>query len=273
MHMISVNDIKIKGVPSGSPDNVIVLDITGIRTIQIGYQAETLYLYEAEDDNLTVKEYINGLTAYEYLGKVTENRFKKTVRYGRREEVNTDTCVEIFLPKSFRQELSLSTRYGSIITDTDWEMERFVAETTDGTIFLKTVKAPRVRLASSTGMIQIEHSIGFTDIHSVSGLVIANRIDGGGNLNTSDGPVFAEFSSLNTVVDCETLNSPISITLPKDTGMIVDAISKRGEIETDIEGLVHKTKPGNVRTVNGTVGSKPFQNVRLSTINGKITIL
>lgn len=272
MHGITLDDIKIKGLPAGQPDHVEVLDISNTKTVQIGYQAETLYLYPAEDDKLTIKEFTGGLSGSEYYAKVSSNRFKTTVRYGRRETVNTDTCVEIYIPKDFHNELQLSSQYGSIITESDWVFERFAAETTEGTIFLKTIEAPRIRLASSVGTIQIDHSIGFTDIHSVSGIIIAKQIDGGGKLNTSDSPILAEFTSLNTVVECESLNGPISIRLPEDTGMEIDAISKRGEITSDIEGLNHKMKPGNVRTASGVLGTKPFQNVRLNNINGSITI-
>ena len=272
MHMITEKDIKIKGMPAGEPDNIVTFDVTNVKTIQIGYQAETLYLYKAEDDKLTIKEYINGLQGSEYFAKTSANRFKTTIRYGRRESVNTDTCVEIYLPESFKNELQLSSQYGSIITDTDWNLERFAAETTEGTIFLKTITAPRIRLASSTGIIQIEHAFGFADIHSVSGPIIAGKVDGGGIVKTSDSPVFVEFASLNTIAECETLNGQIAITLPKETGMIVDAVSKRGEIQTEIEEITLKTKPGNVRTANGTIGSKPFRNVRLSSINGNIFI-
>ena len=272
MHGITEQDIRIKGIPTGSPDNIVTLDVSNVKTIQIGYQAETLYLYKAEDDKLTIKEYINGLQGSEYYAKTSANRFKTTIRYGRRESVNTDTCVEIFLPESFGNELQISSQYGSIITDTDWELDRFAAETTEGTIFLKTINAPRIRLASSTGIIQVDHTIGFTDIHSVSGPIIARSIDGGGMLKTSDSPIFAEFSSLNTVAECETLNGQISVTLPAEAGMNLDAISKRGEIQTDIEGITLKLKPGDVRTASGVLGSKPFQNVRFSSINGNIFI-
>lgn len=272
MQGISVQDIKIKGVPSGEPDNIVSLDIANVKTVQIGYQAETLYLYKAEDDQLTIKEYINGLQGSEYYAKTSANRFKTTVRYGRRESVNTDTCVEIFIPESYKNELQISSQYGSIITDADWELDRFAAETTEGTIFLKTITAPRIRLASSTGLIQIDHSIGFTDIHSVSGPIIARQIDGGGMMKTSDSPIFAEFTSLNTVVECETLNGQIDVTLPGEAGMNVEAVSKRGEIQTEIDGITMKMKPGNVRTASGVLGTKPFQNVRLSSINGNIFI-
>ena len=272
MQGISEQDIKIKGVPSGQPDNIVTLDITNVKTVQIGYQAETLYLYKAEDDQLTIKEYINGLQGSEYYAKTSANRFKTTVRYGRRESVNTDTCVEIFIPESYKNELQISSQYGSIITDADWELDRFAAETTEGTIFLKTITAPRIRLASSTGLIQIDHSIGFTDIHSVSGPIIARQIDGGGMMKTSDSPIFAEFTSLNTVVECETLNGQIDVTLPKEAGMNVEVVSKRGEIQTEIDGITMKMKPGNVRTASGVLGTKPFQNVRLSSINGNIFI-
>ena len=84
---------------SKEPDNILSLDVSSVKTLQIGYQAETLLLHKADDDTLTIKEYINGLSGSEYYAKVTANRFKTTIRYGRRETVNPATCIEIFLPE------------------------------------------------------------------------------------------------------------------------------------------------------------------------------
>lgn len=256
---------------ASEPDNIITLDISSVKVLQIGYQAETLFLRRSEEDSLIIKEYI-GLNAFEYLAKVTSNRFKTTIRHGRREEVNTNTYVEIFLPKNWSGEFSLSTQYGGIQTETDWIFDRFTAESSEGTIHLKSITAPRIRVTTSVSPIQIEHAQGFTDIHSVSGAILANRIDGGAKLETSSAPIFAAFQSLNNIVECNTLNGNIELALPKDTGMKIDGTSKRGDIRSEIEALEIKTKPGNVKVITGILGEKPYQNVRINTINGDISL-
>ena len=53
-------------------------------------------LHKADDDTLTIKEYINGLSGSEYYAKVTANRFKTTIRYGRRETVNPVSYTHLF---------------------------------------------------------------------------------------------------------------------------------------------------------------------------------
>lgn len=265
-------NLNFTEILSNEPDNILSLDVSSVKTLQIGYQAETLFLHKATDDTLTIKEYINGLTGSEYYAKVTANRFKTTIRYGRREAVNPATCIEIFLPDSYNGELLLSSQYGNIMTDADWNVERFVAETTEGSISLNTITAPRIRLVSSTSLIHITKAEGFTDIHSVSGTIIADDIEGGAKLATSSSPIQATFTSLNNIVECETLNGNIQLFLPENTGMKIDGISKQGKIFSDIEGLSIKEKPGNVQTITGILGEKPFQNVRISTINGDISL-
>ena len=71
---------------------------------------------------------------------------------------------------------------------------------------------------------------GFTDIHSVSGTIIADDIKGGAKLATSSSPIQATFTFLNNIVECETLNGNIQLLLPENTGMKIDGISKRGKI-------------------------------------------
>ena len=265
-------NLNFMEILSKEPDNILTLDVSSVKTLQIGYQAETLFLHKANDDKLTIKEYINGLSGTEYYAKVTANRFKTTIRYGRREAVNPATCIEIFLPDSYKGELLLSSQYGNIMTDADWGVERFVAETTEGSISLNTIIAPRIRLVSSISLIHITKAVGFTDIHSVSGTIIADNIEGGAKLATSSSPIQATFTSLNNIVECETLNGNIQLILPENSGMKIDGISKRGKIFSNIEGLSIKEKPGNVQNITGILGEKPFQNVRISTINGNITL-
>lgn len=265
-------NLNFTEILSNKPDNVLTLDVSSVKTLQIGYQAETLFLHKANDDKLTIKEYINGLSGTEYYAKVTANRFKTTIRYGRREAVNPATCIEIFLPDSYKGELLLSSQYGNIMTDADWDVERFVAETTEGSISLNTIVAPRIRLVSSISLIHIAKAQGFTDIHSVSGMIIADNIEGGAKLATSSSSIQATFTSLNNIVECETLNGDIQLILPENNGMKIDGISKRGKIFSDIEGLSITEKPGKIQNITGILGQKPFQNIRISTINGNITL-
>lgn len=264
-------DDKCKDLSGRTPDNIITLDIAPVKTLQIGYHAENILLYHAEDDQFTLKEYI-GYTAYEYLGKITSNRFKTTIRYGRREEVSHDTYVEIFLPADWHGELLLYTQYGYITCRETLELERFAAETSEGTITLKEIKAPRIRLASSSNSVTLEKGKGFVDVHTTSGDIHVISIEGGARLETSTGQIKANFESLNNVVECNSLHGHMELTFAEACNISVDGISKTGEISSDIENITIRMKPGNVKNVVGMRGHKPFQNVRLTNINGNIVL-
>ena len=108
-----------------TPDNTLEMDISSVKSLQIGYHAETIFLHKTEGKSLILKEYIGGLSGSEYYAKVSANRIKTTIRYGRREEVNHNTYVEVFLPESWHGELSLSSQYGHITTEDDWIFDRF----------------------------------------------------------------------------------------------------------------------------------------------------
>ncbi len=264
-------DYKLKDLSNRKPDNIITLDIASVKNLQIGYHAENILLYFSEDDQFILKEYI-GYTAYEYLGKITANRFKTTIRYGRREEVNTDTYVEIFLPRSWHGEFQVYTQYGYITCQETLELERFAAETSEGTITIKEIKAPRIRLASSSNSVTLEKGLGFVDVHTTSGNIDVISVEGGARLETSTGQIKATFESLNNVVECNSLSGNMDLTFAEACNISVDGISKRGEIQSDIENVTIRMKPGNVKNVVGMRGKKPFQNVRLTSINGNIVL-
>lgn len=254
------------------PDNIVRLDISSVKNLQIGYQAETIFLKAAEGDELVIREYIAGLSGTEYYAKIAANRFKTTIRYGRREEVNHQTYVEVFLPASWHGELQLSSLYGDISTEDDWSLERLEIQANEGSVSLKTIEAPRIRIVTAVSPILVEKAVGFADLHSVSGTICAKSITGGAKLATSDAPIYASFESLNNIIECTTLNGTTNLILPKSCGIKVDGVSKRGCIVSDIEGLEIKVKPGNVSCVSGILGEKPYQNVKLSSINGDIIL-
>ncbi len=252
-----------------TPDNIINLDISTVKTLQIGYQAETLFIHTTDENEMILKEYI-GNSAYEYLAKVNANRFKTTIRYGRREEVNTKSFVEIFLPKNWHGELVLYTQYGHISCQDTIEVERFAAETSEGNITLGEIVSPRIRLVSSSNSVLLNKAKGFADIHTTSGNIAAHNIDGGAKLETSTGVIDASFKSLNNIVECGTLSGNIQLSLPSSSGINVDGITKTGDISSSIDGIDVRLKPGNVKNVFGSRGEKPLQNIKLSTINGNI---
>lgn len=173
-----------------------------------------------------MEEYIGGLSGSEYYAKVTANRIKTTIRYGRREEVNRSTYVNVYLPESWHGELQLSSQYGDIISDEDWSFDRFAAETMEGSIALKGITAPRIRMSCPVGSIRFDRAEGFVDLHSVSGSIIAGAIAGGAKLETSGGPITAAFTALNNIVECNTLNGPVDLVLPKTPASIWTASAR-----------------------------------------------
>ena len=253
-------------------DNILSMDISTVKNLQIGYHGETIFLHRSADDTFVLKEYIGGLSGSEYYAKVTANRIKTTIRYGRREEVDRNAYVEVFLPENWHGELQLSSQYGDIVSDESWSFDRFAAETMEGSIVLKDITAPRIRMSCPVGSIHIEKAEGFADLHTVAGSIFAGDIIGGAKLETSGGPVTAAFTSLNNIVECNTLNGPVTLVLPKNTGINVDGVTKTGTITSEIAGLTVQTKPGNKQCISGIIGEKPFQNVRISTINGNVLL-
>ena len=254
-----------------TPDNVIQMDISAVKTLQIGYHAETIFLHITEEESFTLKEYI-GYTAYEYLAKVNANRFKTTIRYGRRENVNTDTYVDIYLPASWKGELLVYTQYGSIRCQDSICLERLASESSEGSIDFHELKVPRIRLASSNNSVHVDKVVGFADIHTTSGSIRVDSIDGGAKFETSTGEMTATFHSLNNVVQCDSLSGKMNLTFTEGCNINVDGITKRGEITSHIEGIEVRQKPNNVKNVIGQFGAKPYQNVKLSTINGSIEL-
>ena len=126
--------------------------------------------------------------------------------------------------------------------------------------------------ASSSNSVTLEKGKGFADIHTTSGNIDVISVEGGARLETSTGQIKADFESLNNVVECNSLSGDMELTFSDACNINVEGITKTGEIRSDIENITIRMKPGNVKNVAGIKGEKPFQNVRLTSINGNIIL-
>ena len=55
MQNSKAKNLNFTEILSNKPDNILSLDVSSVKTLQIGYQAETLFLHKAADDTLTIK--------------------------------------------------------------------------------------------------------------------------------------------------------------------------------------------------------------------------
>lgn len=141
---------------SCSMANEILFDLDGITEIFISYDEENINFYQAESDELVVKEYMSENKSSYYAKSVKQGSVIRISEGGKPVFKNDfKRYIEVYLPSEFDGDLSVSTTNGEIdYSDMEVCLNSLYMETTSGKISADSVSAPSIRLATTSGEIR-----------------------------------------------------------------------------------------------------------------------
>ncbi|MDR0371474.1 MAG: DUF4097 family beta strand repeat-containing protein [Prevotellaceae bacterium] len=288
--------------------NTQEIDLEGITQLEISYVSGDVTVYKSESNQLVLKEYMrkNNSDLYAVVSKSgnsvsIENGERPKLRFG-----SYNVRVEVFLPASFHENLTVSTGSGNIVSNADLNLKNCrltsvggsvtakridgntFAESISGSIRIGELKGDKFSLETRSGsialgdvdgkMLDVETVAGKIEIHklkcpsvdvtSISGSIRIGELNGDKfSLETRSGSV-----ALNDVdgkmLDVETVAGKIEIGKLKCPS--VDATSVSGSIRIgELKGTKFnlETRSGSV-ALNGVDG----ENLDIETTSGKIEI-
>lgn len=273
----------------GSPQLVLEKEVSldGIDSISIQYNMNSndIYLYESENENVTIKEYSELDLAEDMLSTVTvkgsslEVRGKK--RNGRSYQIRvgmfgirTAVCyTEIGLPSSYKGKLALSTVSGDISSQMDIVLDKdFTASTSSGDVNVPLITAENVTVECTSGNVKIEticadsgSSVGEIHITTSSGDIDGKQFSGDVRLKSTSGDI--EVNQLMGDADIESSSGYVE----------AEAISGETQIATtsgnikirQIDGTAMlRTSSGDVAVYEGSGGRTAKTTSGDVTLNG-----
>lgn len=146
------------------------VSLDGIDHISIQYNMNNndIYLYESENDNLTIKEYNELELAQDMLSTVTVKGSSLDVKGKRRDGKRYQIRVgmfgirtalgytEIGLPSSYKGQIALSTVSGDISSQMDIVLEKdFMASTSSGDVCAPLITAKNVTVKCTSGGVDV----------------------------------------------------------------------------------------------------------------------
>ncbi len=197
----------------GSPQLVLEKEVSldGIDSISIQYNMNNndIYLYESENEKLTVKEYSELDLAEDMLSTVTVKGSSIEVRGKRRDGRSYQIQVgmfgvrtaagytEIGLPSSYKGKLALSTVSGDITSQMDIVLEKdFMASTSSGDVDVPLITAENVTVECTSGDVKIEticagdgSAAGEVHIVTSSGDIDGKQFSGDVRLKSTSGDI------------------------------------------------------------------------------------
>ena len=244
----------------------IVLD--NITDVKIIYSSEQVSLFMGTTDRLIIKEYMSEDNSI-YFAKIARSGNTVTIEHGRwpfRPFFNSfNRRLEVYLPLSFSNTISLRTSSGKIESSDNLFSSNLDLVCSSGSIKLNTVTSGTVKIKTSSGDITIASVNSDISVESSSGRINIDQITGVITAASSSGRIHCEkiqgSANLNT-------NSG-NILLGRIEGDVsVKASSGRIDLEYVTGSVNAETNSGNI----GLTAGEPSGDISLSTSSGRISL-
>jgi hypothetical protein len=311
----------LAGVPGGFGEgknagglflvNTLNLSLAGVETLSVSYGSDNVILRESETGELTIKEYMERNNP-RYYAEVSRLAGTLRVKSGRRPWLSRrweKARAEIYLPRSFRENLRISNSSGTFSGDADLlDYKTLDISVSSGSVFLGHLSAKTVSLQVSSGELDIrsiggdsfislssgklqidtlsgaEHRVkvssgrarigaarGKTDSHVSSGSLAIGNFSGEGSFEISSGNISLGLRELLGDLRLSVSSGGINMTIPGDLSFNLDGVTRSGRILVDGDRENFLRVSGN-STVLRPIGPSPERTIYARTSSGTVNI-
>jgi DUF4097 and DUF4098 domain-containing protein YvlB len=264
--------------------NTEEINLDNVNTIEIAYHSEKVSLFQGTTDRLVIKEYRNRIDS-KFNAHITNAGDKLTIERGWRLSFRlfyiVYSRIEIYLPASYKNALSIKTTSGKIEVFDEYSLSKINLESTSGSISVNTIIAEMSGIKTTSGGIHGENINGDVDIRTSSGAIKFGNIKGNATIGSSSGAIDINQVTGNLTarstsgsINCKKAagNTEVSTTSGKivlyTINGEVSTESTSGRIELNLVncGVTAKNSSGGIYCiVNGNAG-----NISLATTSGGI---
>lgn len=158
--------------------NTQTFDGAGIHSVSISYVAADITILESEKDEIVLKEYMNRNDS-QYFARITNTKGILNIEAGKRPLLSMlSVSVEIYLPKTYYDKLSVSSVSGKINAKKDLIASNLNISSTSGGIILQAANAKSINIKNTSGRIEAENITGSSSIQSSSGHISIKSVEG-----------------------------------------------------------------------------------------------
>lgn len=275
---------------SPSVANEIRFSLEGITDVTISYDEEQITFYQAEGDELIIKEYMTKNKS-SYYANVKQSGDSIHISEGGKPFFKSGFSrrIEVFLPASYMNALKITTTDGDIdlsnvalqlttlhIDSTAGTVDVKCAvassihlSTTSGTLNLGSLEAESIRLDTTSGNVSCDELIGNVEYTSTSGNAdIRSAVGSGSYKANNSGKLNVNYVEVTGDLYFFNKNENINLTLPDSLSFEFEATTKNGSVSTTFGECIAV----DGRTTRGIVGSDPTISVKTETNNGNIEV-
>lgn len=257
-----------------SMTNELTFDTASLKEITIAYDDENITVFNGNDSNIIIKEYMNK-DKKSYHAKVKEEDGSIHISEGGKPMFKDGFIryIEIYLPVKYEEALNIGTTNGEIdCSSADINAGGFNINTTSGTAKLNTVKSKTVSLSTTSGSLYANDIIsdninirntsgkavfdklnGFVDYRGTSAdLTVSDAVGSGKYISDNSGDMQITYSELTGDLSLYNKNDDVNLKLPQGIEFNMQAKSKNGKISAP-QGVSAAKITISAETVNGDI--------------------
>lgn len=264
------------GGGGASMTNELTFDTTSLKEITIAYDDENITVFNGNDSNIIIKEYMNK-DKKSYHAKVKEDGTSIHISEGGKPAFKDGFIryIEIYLPMNYEETLNIGTTNGEIdCSAADINVGGFNINTTSGTVKLNNINSKMVSLNTTSGSLYaadiVSNNInirntsgnavfdklnGFVDYRGTSAdLTVTDAVGSGQYIFDNSGDMQINYSEVTGDLSLYNKNDNVNLKIPQD-------------FEFDMQT---KSKNGKTSAPQGTSAAKI--KIKAETVNGDINI-
>jgi lia operon protein LiaG len=263
--------------------------------IEVLYQSEKVALFKGTENTLIVKEYMNKNNS-NYYAKITNAGNKLTIESGRRPWglfYTAPARVEIYLPVSYTNALSIKTASGKIEFPDEYACSQINIESSSGSISVNTITVEtanfmnssgsihgkkvngNINISTSSGNIDFDHIAGNVSAESSSGSIKLNLVNGGVNAKNSSGSIRCAVNENVGNISLVTTSGSVGLNLPKELNFSFFSKTSSGSLSTPFSDKLFSPITDK-KLVEGVVGedtiSENSPQINIRTSSGPINV-
>lgn len=254
--------------------NELTFDTTSLKEITIAYDDENITVFNGNDSNIIIKEYMN-TDKKNYHAKVKEDSTSIHISEGGKPVFKKGFIryIEIYLPMNYEEALNIGTTNGGIdCSEADINVGGFNINTTSGTIKLKNVNSKTVSLNTTSGSLYADDIIsdninirntsgnavfnklnGFVDYRGTSAdLTVVDAVGSGQYIFDNSGNMQIAYSKVTGDLSLYNKNDNVNLKIPQDFEFDMQTKSKNGKTSAPQGTSTAKVKI-KAETVNGDI--------------------
>lgn len=250
--------------------NTQTIALTDVERISINYVAESITFYEAEDEMLVLKEYLND-TDPELFARITVENDAITIKHGRRPKFVSPIrgYIEVFLPSSYYGALKVQTISGRIGAEGTLVLSDLWMNSTSGKLALGDITAGTADLSTVSGAIEARRLKAVAKVHSTSGAIRVGGGAGHGQYKNVSGAIEVAYQDVVGDITAGSVSGRVLLAVPSTLSFTVDAHSTSGRVDIPFTGSLSGGRHAQV----GTIGQSPRAHIKLSTVSGRIEMI